>query len=381
MFKRLLLGSGEALHRPELPLDYCPPSLCHSDNGAADIMGGGGLDALVDNIVDKLDDKPKGDGAAEDEEQDQAPAEAGDADVAPEEDQPSDEEDDEKPEPDAGPPIEPPPFWDKEQAEHWQKLPRATQEYIRSREGQRDGEVRRLQSAFAEVRQAFEPEVQATRQERQRYVEQATTYISLAEQFDPVLTAGQNLDWTKAAAEDPAGTQQLWFAYQQRRAHFDAAVKQRDAIDAQITHEKLAQEGIKLVQSMPEWHGKDQAETLQKAKEGLDIVRAFAVKQYGFKPADVAVIRDARVAKAFEDARKYHEMVAQQTTTQAQRTAARQATADKRQAPTPRLAASPGNSEGNTGQAARPQRNAMRKLGRDPRQPLDVRIDAILSQI
>jgi len=374
MFKRLLLGA--------LPLDYCPPSLCYSDNGAADIMGGGGLDALVDNIVNKLDDTPsKGDGAAEEEEQDQAPAEAGETDVAPEEDQPSDGEDDDKPEPDAGPPIELPSFWDKEQAEHWQKLPRETQEYIRSREGQRDGEVRRLQSAFAEVRQAFEPEVAATRQERQRYVEQATAFVSLAEQFDPVLAAGQTLDWTKAAAEDPAGTQQLWFAYQQRRAHLESAVRQRDEIMAKMTHEQLAQEGIKLVQSMPEWHGKDQAETLQKAKEGLDQVRAFAVRQYGFKPTDVAVIRDARVARAFEDARKYHEMMASQANTQAQRTAARQATAQQRQAPTPRLAASPGNSEGNTGQAARPQRNAMRKLGRDPRQPLDVRIDAILSQI
>jgi hypothetical protein len=66
-------------------------------------------------------------------------------------------------------PIEPPRSWTKEARERFASLPRETQEYLASREQERDREVRRVQNESAEERRALEAERERVAQARVQY--------------------------------------------------------------------------------------------------------------------------------------------------------------------------------------------------------------------
>ncbi len=69
----------------------------------------------------------------------------------------------------AQPAIEPPRSWTKEAKERWDSLPRETQEYLSSRETEREREFRRSQNETAESRKAIEAERQTVAQAKQQY--------------------------------------------------------------------------------------------------------------------------------------------------------------------------------------------------------------------
>lgn len=365
---------------------YEPPSLCHSDNGATPEFSetGAGLDALVAHLETTTPETrgaDDGDSGEATEQQDHAAGEdAGGDDGAPDEDQSSAEEDEgDGQEPaDKQPPIEPPLSWSKEQREHWAKLPRETQEYLHSREQQRDAEVRRSQNEAAEARKQAEPAIEAAKQERQRYVEQLQTYIALTETLDPILAEGQRTDWVKLSAEDPAGAQQKFFAFNQRREQLLNAVRQRDAMMQQMTREHLASEGMKLVQSVPDWQDADETKTFEKAKAGIDAVRKLAVEKYGYQPNEVAEIRDHRPVRMAIDLIKANERIAEYEKREASRTAAAKAAEQKRTAPAPRLAQSPGQAQSTVGTPRRSTNTALRKIAQDPTQSFDKQVDAVM---
>lgn len=368
-------------------IEYCPPSLCFSDSGTLPEFSesGAGLDALVAHLeatTTETQGADDGDSGAATGQQDHAAGnDAGEDDGAPDEDQPSAEEEDEGDgqEPaDKQPPIEPPLSWSKEQREHWAKLPRETQEYLHSREQQRDAEVRRSQNEAAEAKKQAEPAIEAAKQERQRYVEQLQTYIALTEALDPILAEGQRTDWVKLSAEDPAGAQQKFFAFNQRREQLLNAVRQRDAMMQQMTREHLANEGLKLVQSVPEWQDADETKTFEKAKAGIDAVRKLAVERYGYQPNEVAEIRDHRPVRMAYDLIKANERIAELEKREADRTAAAKAAEQKRTAPAPRLAQSSGQAQSTVGTPRRSTNAALRKIAQDDSKPFDKRVDAVM---
>jgi hypothetical protein len=97
------------------------------------------------------------------------PEESAPADAAPPEEAPSEAESAPEPEAEAAPPIEPPRSWTKDEKERFNSLPRETQEYIASREQEREREVRRSQNEAAEQRKAIEAERSKVEQSRQQY--------------------------------------------------------------------------------------------------------------------------------------------------------------------------------------------------------------------
>lgn len=345
---------------------YTPRSLCHIDGEEDGFATGASMDAIADQIASQLGDDGEDAAAAGDT---QNPAGDG-GDSAPGEDQPSADDTGTDLEPAEGSPIEPPLSWTKEHKERWTALPRETQEYLHSREQERDAEVRRSQNEVAEIRKAAEPERAALAQERQRYADQLGTYIALTEALDPILAEGQKMDWAKASRDDPAGTQEKWFQFTTRRNELVTAAQQRDQIMRQSMEQHFANEGQALVEKVPEWSG-----NLDAAKAGIDTLRRVAVEKYGFTPQEVTVIRDHRVALILKDAAAYHDLRATQTKEKADRAAAEKATRDKRQNSTPRLAASSVPGQG----SQLPARSALRQRARDGSASLDDRADAVLA--
>lgn len=347
---------------------YEPRSLCRIDG---DEMPDN-MDAAADRIAAMLGDAPE---AGADEPQDQAGADGAGDDGAPADEQPSAEDEPEgEPDEPAQPPIEPPLSWSKEHKERWASLPRETQEYLHSREQERDAEVRRSQNRAAELEKALEPDRAALAQQRQQLADTLNAYVALAETIDPVLAEGARTDWAKLAQDDPSGAQQRWFQFHQRREQFAAAVQQRDAIIAQHMQEHLVREGSELIKKVPEW-GTD----LEAARTGIDALRRGAVEHYGFQPQEVAVIRDHRLALMLRDAMAYHALQAGQAKQAAAAKTAQQTAQQKRAAaPAPRLAPSQGNSGNPRG---RTDAAVLRQRGRDQTLPIDDRVDAVLAQL
>lgn len=370
--------------------EYVPASLCFADGEDAGTPdgGGGSFDNFVDGILAKLDQPApdSGDTGGEQDaetQQDQvADSDAGGDDGAADENPPSADDEGDAPEPEETlPAIEPPLSWTKEQREHWTKLPRETQQYLQSREQQRDAEVNRSQREVAEVRRSIDAEKAAFAQERQRYAEQLRTIVPLIENLDPIIAAGDRTDWVKLAQEDPAGYVVRQQQYQQRKVEVANAIQQRNAIEAQMMQEHLANEGRKLVEAVSDWHDPDENKAIEKARAGIDAIRKGAVEKYGFRPEEVAIIRDHRIARMAKDAIAYHELKAASDKAEAERATAAKAAEKKLKAPSPRLAASSGQSQGNTGQPSRSTNVALRKIGRDTSRSDDERIDAILAQL
>ena len=112
------------------------------------------------------------------------------------------------------PPLEPPRSWTKAEKERFQSLPRETQEYLHTREQERDREVRRSQNEVAEQRKAIEVERQKAEQLRQQYEANLPALMQELQNaqngsFSDVKTVD---DVTKLANEDP-------FRYLQWQAH------------------------------------------------------------------------------------------------------------------------------------------------------------------
>lgn len=112
------------------------------------------------------------------------------------------------------PTIEPPRSWTKAEKERFQSLPRETQEYLHTREQEREREFRRSQNEAAEERKAIKAEREAAEKARQQYEAQLPSVMQALQDaqngaFSDVRTVD---DIQKLAAEDP-------FRYLQWQAH------------------------------------------------------------------------------------------------------------------------------------------------------------------
>jgi hypothetical protein len=78
-------------------------------------------------------------------------------------------------------PLPLPRSWTKEQAEHWNALPRATQEYLADRDGKTTAEVRRVQNEAAEKSKALVAKETAAEQARTQYESKIKSVVEILE--------------------------------------------------------------------------------------------------------------------------------------------------------------------------------------------------------
>ena len=224
--------------------------------------------------------------AKAEEESEASDAEATDA--APDESQPSGEDDQGEAEPeDAPPPIEPPLSWSADKKEAFRALPRDVQEYIATRERERDTEIRRGQNEIAEQRKAIE-------QERQQYASQLQALIpalqqSIAGEFADIKTIA---DVERLARDDPdryARWQAKQTALQAAQAHqLQLAQQQAKEHEERLKAWTAEQEKI-LLEAIPAWK-KD----LAAGQREIGAIKEYLVSQ-GVDREQAANLRDANL--------------------------------------------------------------------------------------
>lgn len=123
--------------------------------------------------------------------------------------------------------IAPPPFWSADAKEHWDQLPPATQEYVRTREQQRDAATSKAIGEAANERKAAS-------QERTKVSELVPHLEGALDRADQVFSdRWANIDWYQLSQANPA-------QYVQLKAEYDA-----DQEDLNTLH--LAKQEAELV--------------------------------------------------------------------------------------------------------------------------------------
>ena len=165
------------------------------------------------------------------------------------------------------PPIEPPRSWTKAEKERFQSLPRETQEYLHTREQEREREFRRSQNEAAEIRKAAEAERDNVVKARQEYEAKLPTLMQMlqdvnAAQFSDIKSMA---DVERMALEDPFRKIQ-WDTHQQKLqaiAYEKSQADQRNAQETQTKWQKLvSDENAKFVEAVPEFADKAKAKEL-----------------------------------------------------------------------------------------------------------------------
>lgn len=134
------------------------------------------------------------------------------------------------------PPIEPPRSWTQAEKERFQSLPRETQEYLHTREQERDRDFRTRQNELAEQRKAVQAERDAAAQAKQQYEAQLPALMKELEsvnqaQFSDIKSME---DVVKLQAEDPFRFQ-AWQVHQMR---LQAAKAETDKAESQKAQER-----------------------------------------------------------------------------------------------------------------------------------------------
>lgn len=169
-----------------------------------------------------------------------------------------------------------------------------TQRAIAQWETDRTKGVNQKLEETATLRKQIEPE-------RQRLAQQLDSAISLARNFDPVLAAGLQMkpeDWSKLANEDPAGFVKKKADFDTRMSTLQGAVAERNRMLAEDHKGVVQRETEALMTAIPEL--KDPVKA-----------RAFSadldsnLREYGFKPEEIAGVVDHRMIKVVRDAMLY----------------------------------------------------------------------------
>jgi hypothetical protein len=217
--------------------------------------------------------------------------------------------------------IEPPRSWTKEAKERWQSLPRETQEYLATREQERERELRRGQNEAAEKLKGLTAKEQAVEQARQQY-EAALPQLMAALQsqqqgeFADIRTVA---DVEKLARED--WPRYLQWDLAQKKV---AAVSQQAAEAQQRAHNEQRQkfaefakrEDDRFIERAPELSDPKKAEALQ--RQAMTVL-----KDLGFEDSELAQawqgakdlsLRDHRVQLLIRDATLYRDAQAKAKT-------------------------------------------------------------------
>jgi len=198
-------------------------------------------------------------------------------------------------------PIEPPRSWTKEARERFTSLPRETQEYLASREQDRDRELRRSQNEAAEQRKALEAERAKAEQARAQYETAlpdmlATLQQQQAGEFSDIKSI---VDVERLAREDwPRYV--LWDAAQKRIASAQqnlAGATQRHDQEHKIRLEQFVkrEQGL-LIEKVPEIADAAQRTKLEHAALGM-------LRELGFSDPELHALYHGRADLSLHDHR------------------------------------------------------------------------------
>jgi hypothetical protein len=185
------------------------------------------------------------------------------------------------------PPIEPPRSWTQAEKERFQSLPRETQEYLHTREQERDRDFRTRQNELAEQRKAVEAERQKAEQVRQQYEAQLPALMKELEsvnqaQFSDIKTME---DVVRLQAEDPFRFQ-AWQVHQMRlqavKQESDRAAQEKQTAEQTNWAKHVQEENAKAVEFIPELADKDKGEALTRR------VATELLPDLGFKDSELA---------------------------------------------------------------------------------------------
>jgi hypothetical protein len=214
------------------------------------------------------------------------------------------------------PPIEPPRSWTQAEKERFQSLPRETQEYLHTREQEREREFRRGQNELAEQRKAIQAERDAAEKAKQQY---EAKLPALTQELESVLQNSfadiKNMDdVVRLQAEDPFRFQQ-WQVQQMR---LQAAKAEADRVNSEkITNEQKAwinhvqSENALAMEKIPELADKDKGPALVKR------VAEELLPDIGFKDSELAdlaagksklSIYDHRIQQLLAESLKYRDI-------------------------------------------------------------------------
>ena len=198
-------------------------------------------------------------------------------------------------------PIEPPRSWTKEARERFASLPRATQEYLASREQDRDRELRRSQNEAAEQRKAVEAERRQAEQARTQYETALPAVLAtlLQQQADGFSDVKSIVDVERLAREDwPRYV--LWDAQQKRIASAQqelAGAAQRQDHERRIRlDEYVKRERDVLVEKIPEIADPAQRSRLEQAAVGM-------LRELGFSDQELGALYQGRTDLSLHDHR------------------------------------------------------------------------------
>ena len=213
------------------------------------------------------------------------------------------------------PPLDLPRSWTKEQTEHWNALPRSTQEFLTEQASKTSEAVRRSQNEAAESRKAAEAERKQAEEVRKSYEAKLPALMESLQRQSEFADIKTMDDVRKLQTEDPFRFQQ-WQVYQMDA---QAVEGERRQAEQRQQHEKAnarqayAQEqDLKLQELLPDMKNPDKASAIRaKAVEML-------VNDYGFSQSELSqtietddghkLLNDARWQKMVADAMAYQEL-------------------------------------------------------------------------
>jgi hypothetical protein len=209
------------------------------------------------------------------------------------------------------PPIEPPRSWTQAEKERFQSLPRETQEYLHTREQERERDFRTRQNEVAEQRKVIQAEREAAEKARKEYEAKLPTLMQTLQEAGPFSDIRSMADVEKLQQEDPFRFQ----AFQLHQWKLQAAQVELTETNARQERERqtkwaehVHKENALAAELIPELSDKEKGPAL------TNRVATEILPEYGFTPGELNAlangserlsIYDHRVQRLLATAVKY----------------------------------------------------------------------------
>jgi hypothetical protein len=182
------------------------------------------------------------------------------------------------------PPIEPPRSWTQAEKERFQSLPRETQEYLHTREQERERDFRTRQNEVAEQRKAIQAEREAAEKARKEYEAKLPTLMQTLQEAGPFNDIRSMADVEKLQQEDPFRFQAFQL-HQWKLQAAQAELAETNKRQEQEQHSKwtdhVQKENALAAELIPELADKEKGPAL------TNRVANEILPEYGFTPAEL----------------------------------------------------------------------------------------------
>lgn len=172
----------------------------------------------------------------------------------------------------------------------------------------RQSDYTRKTQEIAQQRKTIEQEIQAAREERERYAKQLEELATL----QPQVQEPSQEQWEALYRENPVEwvrQRELWRESKEKREKLvreqQQVAFQQQQEQAQKLQQTVTEERQKLVEAIPEWRDPEVA------KREIGEIRRFAMDA-GFTENEVAQIYDHRAVKVLHDAVRYRQLMNKQ---------------------------------------------------------------------